>query len=265
VAEDIKILCVDDEPSVLNALRRLFLDEEYTIITATSAQDGLKLLESEHPQVVLADYRMPIMNGVEFLKEVLTLWPNTIRIVLSGYADTAAVVAAVNEGQIFKFMAKPWNDDELKLTIAKAIKSYSLSKKNNDLASELLKVNEDLKHLLDENSKVLEFRKEMLEMNQEILFSLPIAVLGISENIVVQCNAAWAKEAGDQWGALGENIEEVLSPEIVEFVRDVQAGEVDKRRLMLNGVWGTFLGSSMRGLNNEVRGIILVFIRGDSI
>jgi len=129
VAEDIKILCVDDEPSVLNALRRLFLDEEYTIITATSAQDGLKLLESEHPQVVLADYRMPIMNGVEFLKEVLTLWPNTIRIVLSGYADTAAVVAAVNEGQIFKFMAKPWNDDELKLTIAKAIKSYSLSKK----------------------------------------------------------------------------------------------------------------------------------------
>ena len=92
---------------------------------------------------------MPITNGVEFLKEVLTLWPNKIRIVLSGYADTAAVVAAVNERQIFKFMAIPWNDDELKLTIAKAIKSYSLSKKKNDLASELLKVNGDLKHLLD--------------------------------------------------------------------------------------------------------------------
>jgi two-component system, NtrC family, sensor kinase len=265
VAEEIKILCVDDEPSVLNALRRLFLDEEYTIITATSAQDGLKLLESEHAQVVLSDYRMPTMNGVEFLKEVCSLWPNTVRIVLSGYADTAAVVAAVNEGEIFKFIPKPWNNDELKLAVAKAIKRYYLSNKNNNLAAELLKVNEDLKNLLDENSKVLEFRREMLEMNQEILFSLPIAVLGISENVIVQCNEAWAKEAGDQWGALGERIEEVLSPEIVEFVRDVQAGEGEKRRLMLNGAPGTFLGSSMRGRNNEVKGVILVFIREASV
>ncbi|MGO9954362.1 MAG: response regulator [Dissulfurispiraceae bacterium] len=265
MAEEIKILCVDDEPSVLNALRRLFLDEEYTIITATSAQDGLKLLESEHAQVVLSDYRMPTMNGVEFLKEVCSLWPNTVRIVLSGYADTAAVVAAVNEGEIFKFIPKPWNNDELKLAVAKAIKRYYLSNKNNDLAAELLKVNEDLKNLLDENSKVLEFRREMLEMNQEILFSLPIAVLGISDNVVVQCNEAWAKEAGDQWGALGESIEEVLSPEIVEFVRDVQAGEGKKRRLMLNGVPGTFLGSSLRGRNNKVKGVILVFIREASV
>ncbi len=74
---------------------------------------------------------MPNMNGVEFLREVRTRWPDTVRIVLSGYADTASIVSAINEGEIYRFIPKPWNDDDLKVTIANAIERYHLLKKND--------------------------------------------------------------------------------------------------------------------------------------
>ncbi|RJX26231.1 MAG: response regulator [Desulfurivibrio sp.] len=125
MSEQVKILLVDDEPNVLRALKRLFIDEDYEIITAASGEEGLSMLEKEYPvQLILSDYQMPSMDGVDFLKRVCQKWPQTIRIVLSGYADMATIVAALNEGQIYKFIAKPWDDNELKVTIAKAIEVY---------------------------------------------------------------------------------------------------------------------------------------------
>jgi two-component system NtrC family sensor kinase len=101
IDRDTKILFVDDEPNILSTLRRLFLDEDYELLTADSAEKGLALMQ-ENPsvQVVVSDYRMPGMNGVDFLKKVHECWPDSVRIILSGYADTAAVVSAINEGKI---------------------------------------------------------------------------------------------------------------------------------------------------------------------
>jgi two-component system, NtrC family, sensor kinase len=122
VREPARILFVDDEPNVLRAIERLFLDEEYEVLTAPSGDEGLRVLESASPvPVVVSDYRMPGMNGVSFLREVCRRWPGTVRIVLSGFADTAAVVAAINEGQIFRFVPKPWDDHELKEAVASAL------------------------------------------------------------------------------------------------------------------------------------------------
>jgi two-component system NtrC family sensor kinase len=263
--EEIRILCVDDEPNVLNSLRRLFIDENYTILTAASAQEGLELLAGERVQIVISDYRMPNMNGVEFLSEVRTRWPDTVRIVLSGYADTASIVSAINEGQIYKFVPKPWNDDELKVTVAHAIERYYLFKKNAELTSELVKVNEELKDLLVENSRLLELKGKMLEASQTIIFSLPVPVLGISEDIVVQCNQAWAEDTGDRWAALGKNIENALSPEVIAFVDEVKARGKMTRMISINGIQGWIFGSAM-GLDGSLpAGVMLVFIRGDSI
>jgi two-component system, NtrC family, sensor kinase len=263
--EEIKILCVDDEPNVLNSLRRLFLDEDYTVITAASAQEGLGILRNEHIQIVISDYRMPNMNGVEFLKEVCTHWPDTVRIVLSGYADTASIVSAINEGQVYKFIPKPWNDDDLKVTVANAIERYHLFKVNAELTSQLVRVNEELKGLLADNATLLELKSRMLEASQTILFSLPVAVLGISENIIVQCNNAWATETGDRWGSLGKSVENALSPEVMEFVEAVKAQGKTKKRITMNGIEGCLFGSSVRGEDNKERGIILVFVHGDCI
>lgn len=127
--EPVRILCVDDQRNILRSLKRLFLDEEYEILCALSAEEGLARMESESGiQVVISDYRMPGLNGVEFLRQVKRRWPRTVRIVLSVYADTEAVVSAYNEGQIYKPILKPWNDDELKVTVRKALEKYFLDK-----------------------------------------------------------------------------------------------------------------------------------------
>jgi two-component system, NtrC family, sensor kinase len=259
MGEWIKILCVDDEPNVLNALRRLFMDEQYTILTATSAKEGLEQLEHNNVQIVISDYRMPITNGVEFLQEVRERWPDTVRIVLSGYADTASIVSAINEGQIYKFVPKPWNDDDLKVTIANAIERYYLFKKNAELTAEL-------KKLLDEKSRTLELRSIMLETNQHILYSLPVPVMGIAnDNVIVQCNMAWAEETGDNWKSLGQYVENALPDDIVSFLAEVKNKHKTVIRTTLNSVSGLIIGSLL--WKDEARsaynGIILVFIPDD--
>jgi len=258
--EEIKLLCVDDEPNVINSVRRLFLDTGYTILTANSAQDGLSILEDGDIQIVMSDYRMPKMNGVEFLREVRTRWPDTVRIVLSGYADTASIVSAINEGEIYRFIPKPWNDDDLKATIANAIERYHLLKKNLELTADLVKVNEELKGLLEENSHLLELKGHMLEANQTILFSLPVAVLCISDDIVVQCNQAWVEDTG-----FGKAIENALSPEIIRLVDEVKERRKTMRKISINGIQGSLFGSAVRSEDSQLRGIMLVFIRGDRL
>ena len=136
--EQVRILCVDDEKNVLRALERLFLDTDYEIITAISGDEGIDVLRNTRPvQIVISDYRMPGMNGVDFLREVCKYWPDTIRMVLSGYADVSVIVDAINEGQIYRFMPKPWNDEELKVAVSNALDRYFMQQENLQLAREL--------------------------------------------------------------------------------------------------------------------------------
>lgn len=144
--EHIRILCVDDEQNVLKSLERFFIDDNYEILCAASGEEGLEIMQKAAPvQIVISDYRMPGMNGVEFLKEVCSRWPDTVRLVLSGYADTSAVVSAINEGQIYKFIPKPWDENELRVAISNSIDRYFLYKKNLQLIGELKR----LKDMLD--------------------------------------------------------------------------------------------------------------------
>ncbi|MBU0996403.1 MAG: Flp pilus assembly complex ATPase component TadA [Proteobacteria bacterium] len=127
------ILFVDDEPHVLNALKRIFRHENYDIFLAESGEKGLSLLTDQPAQVVVSDFKMPGMNGAEFLKSVKELNPETIRIMLTGYADVNAVMGAINEGAVYKFITKPWNDDDLRLTISLALEQFDLIKENQKL------------------------------------------------------------------------------------------------------------------------------------
>ncbi len=166
--EPVKILCVDDERNILQALERSFLDDNYEIVSATSAAEGLQALEESGPfQVVISDYRMPVMNGVDFLKEVYARWPDTIRLVLSGYADVGAIVAAINEGHIYKFIPKPWDDEDLRLTIQKSLEHYALQKKNRELREQLDAANRSL------------------EFSQSLLGTLPVGVAAIDEHDMI--------------------------------------------------------------------------------
>src|SRR3990167_2631846 len=131
-----RILLVDDEPNVLNALRRVFRQENYAVTMASGGQEALALLRKEPFHLMISDYMMPGMNGAELLKQVKALKPEVIRIMLTGHADTGAVMGAINEGAVYKFILKPWNDDDLRVTVALALEQFDLISRNRSLRAE---------------------------------------------------------------------------------------------------------------------------------
>jgi len=120
------LLLVDDEPAILSALKRLLRRENMQVLTANSGAEGLEMLASHGVGVVISDARMPEMDGAEFLGKVRQMYPDTVRIILSGYTDLKAVTSAVNRGELFKFLTKPWDDVELLDTIREAFRVYEL-------------------------------------------------------------------------------------------------------------------------------------------
>jgi response regulator RpfG family c-di-GMP phosphodiesterase len=146
----ISVLYVDDEVHNLNSFkagfRRLF-----NVFTAESAVEGRKILESENIHVIITDQRMPVMTGIEFLESIIPQYPDPIRILLTGYADINAVIDAINKGQVYKYIQKPWMDEDLRINIEKAYEIYALRKENRELTEQLLLANKQLEFLLRQN------------------------------------------------------------------------------------------------------------------
>lgn len=208
----LRLLCVDDEEYVLSSLKRLLMDEEYEVLTAASGPDGLAILKTTAPvQVVLSDYRMPGMNGVDFLGEVRELWPDTVRIILSGYTDAAAMVSAINKGGIYRFIPKPWNETELKVSLLNGFERYTLEQQNQQLSRELKKRNEELlaltmkmKERITDRVGELEAENRKLTNSSALLRFLPLAVVSLSKDgsWVAYCNEKAKQSFG--WGTRGD-------------------------------------------------------------
>jgi len=267
--KQIKILFVDDEPNVLKALQRAFLDNDYKILTAESVGKGLEILTNEENiQIVISDYRMPGMNGIDFLKEVCKNWPDTIRIVLSGYADASVIVEAINEGQIYKFIPKPWNDDELKVTISNAIERYFLREKNKLLTEELKlkieelqRINENLERLVAERTSELVFQNKVLKRAHNILNFMPIAVLGIDiDGVIVFSNKMGSELFGsNNADILGEERINLLPKELNEFINKVIKNENLSGRIIINNEAVNIKGTLINHNEEDQEGIILIF------
>ncbi len=142
-----RILLVDDEKNILDSLRRMFRKENYEIRTATSAKEALEVMGHESFQLIISDHMMPGMTGAELLQRVRELYPDTIRIMLTGHADTSAIMGAIKEGAVYRFIIKPAQEDDLRVTVALALEQYDLIKKNKELASVNAKQNKELEAL----------------------------------------------------------------------------------------------------------------------
>ena len=129
------LLLVDDEESILQALRRMLRRDGYIVHLASSGADGLAILEREPVGVIVSDQRMPGMTGSEFLGKVKERYPDTIRIVLSGYTELNSITEAINQGAIYKFLTKPWDDELLRQHIAEAFERYDMKFENARLAA----------------------------------------------------------------------------------------------------------------------------------
>jgi len=143
----INILYVDDEVNNLTSFKAMFR-VKYNVFTAISADDAMKIMETQPIEIIVTDQRMPNMTGVEFLEKVLEKYPEPMRILLTGYADMNAVIDAVNKGKIFHYLSKPWNEEELDGTIQRAYDVYKQAQEMKNLSEKLIVSNDQLEFLL---------------------------------------------------------------------------------------------------------------------
>jgi response regulator RpfG family c-di-GMP phosphodiesterase len=141
------ILCVDDEPHILSALRRLFRTQGYETLCAGSAREGLSMMAGHVVDIIISDMRMPEMDGVEFLERARAVCPEAVRMLLTGHADVAQIMGAVNRGQIYRYITKPWDDAEILMLVRHALERRMLEKEKRRLETLTQYQNEQLREL----------------------------------------------------------------------------------------------------------------------
>lgn len=143
----INVLYIDDEPHNLTAFKAAFR-RDYNIYLAESAEEGKQILDKHHIHVILSDQRMPGVTGIEFFQSILNTHPEPIRILITGYTDVNAVIDAINLGQVYKYLTKPWNENDIRIFIDKAFEVFRLRRENAELTSKLLDANKKLEFLV---------------------------------------------------------------------------------------------------------------------
>lgn len=161
------LLVIDDEVEITRSIFRQFR-RKYKVHTATNANDALEIMDEKPIQVVLSDQRMPGMTGVDFFSEIKHKYPDALKMILTGYSDIEAVVGAINEGQVFRYLTKPWSPVELEIAVREAFEKHELIYKNKKLLSELNLANKSLEKKVKERTKDLQLTNDKLkQMNIE--------------------------------------------------------------------------------------------------
>jgi diguanylate cyclase (GGDEF)-like protein/PAS domain S-box-containing protein len=258
------LLLVDDEPNILASLKRLFRRDGHVILTANSGAQGLELLSRQKVDLIISDQRMPGMTGVEFLRAAKALYPDTIRIVLSGYTELQSVTDAINEGAVYRFLTKPWEDEPLREHINKAFEYKELLEENRQLDikirttnQELIAANRQLGDILQNKRHQIERDETSLAIAREALQHMPLPVIGVDdEGLIAFANVAAEHRFADAGALLGVELAQAL-PTIDAAIAAAAEGMpcellIDDTRYLVK--WNPM------GLNSRSRGKIVTLI-----
>lgn len=189
-----RILLIDDEHNILKSLQRLLMTEPYEMFSATSGQEALLLLQRQPVDVIVSDMRMPEMNGAEFMTQAAALYPDTMRVILTGYADIPTTMQALNEGHIHRYMQKPWDNIQLKTTLKGLVEQQVLARQNKHLQQQLTNaskalykanqqleaINHELEHKVQQRTAQL--KETLLRLHQEQLATYKVLYNVVSIN-----------------------------------------------------------------------------------
>jgi diguanylate cyclase (GGDEF)-like protein/PAS domain S-box-containing protein len=253
------LLLVDDEENIVAALRRLLRAEGWLVLGATSAEQALQLMARHEVDVILSDQRMPGMTGVELLRRARVLCPDTVRLVLSGYTELQAITDAINEGAIYKFLAKPWDDAQLRSHLRDAFALKEMADRNRRLDLEVQHANRELAELNRRLQALLEAQRaqnqrevDSREATQELLDALPVPVFGVDdEGLLVFVNAP----AQTLCAADGDVLGRPASGELSDAMRRALEGGPVKLTLA-----GRRFRALCRPLSGNARGWLLVLL-----
>ena len=235
-----RVLLVDDENGILSSLRRLLRREPYVIDLAVSGEEAVEKLRAEPAQVIVSDFRMPGMTGVELLRCVQKNWPDTVRVIMSGYSEVKAIISAINDGSIYKFITKPWNDEEVKLHLRRAVEQYELLNENRRMAEEITLQNERLRELnqrLDQQVVDAQAGQTLMQRLHEII---DVGVLTVDQGgLIVSANRRANEMMANGRGELmGTQANQTLPRQVYDaFFSSVRANRSnDAGELELGGI-----------------------------
>ena len=260
-----KLLFVDDEEKVLASLKRLFMGHDYEVAIASSGDEALKMIEKNPVDLIISDQRMPEMTGVEFLGKAREICPDTIRMILTAYSDIDAAIASINEGQVYKFIMKPWENDELRLTVVKALEHYDLIKENKRLNEELKEWNKTLE------KKVEDRTKELMEEKNKLITVINTVKEGFifcdEEGRLIQINPRAEKHFGVKFSEVAGKplhnpafapVKETVDKYLVSFSQDKSHKDCESNFKLNDGEWYNIRFSPVReGSTGKFLGLIM--------
>lgn len=228
------LLLVDDEENIVAALKRVLRRDGYRIVTACSGEEGLRRLAENEVDVIVSDQRMPGMTGVEFLNRAKALYPQTVRLVLSGYTELQSIIDAVNEGAIYKFLTKPWDDERLRGHVAEAFRQKELGDENRRLARQVEAANADLASLNARLEQLLSQQREQADMlaasagnMRQMADELPAALAAVDpDGQIVFVNREAAERLPGAAGWIGRSVHEVWPAQLAAGVFDAAQHEL---------------------------------------
>lgn len=240
------LLLVDDEKNILTSLKRLFRSEGYSIHLANSGAEGLKILEDEEIDLVISDMRMPEMNGAEFLEKVSNVWPKITRILLTGYSEISSTIDAINKGNIYKYISKPWEENDLKLTVRNALESRRIELERDRLLDLTRKQNEELKEFnsnledmvksrtseLDQAMGMLETAYDSLKDNYSKTIDVFSSLIEIREGRLKGHSRRVARQAQNLASKIGMDDDEAKQVSFAAMLRDI--GKIGFKDNLLN-------------------------------
>lgn len=260
------LLLVDDEEHIVSSLKRLFRRDGYRILTATSGAEALEVLAANDVMVILSDQRMPGMTGVEFLRQAKVMCPDSVRITLSGYTDLQSIIDAVNEGAVYKFLTKPWEDARLREHVAQAFEQFELASENVRLGREVRAINRDLASANQRLERMVasahERRRAMQSAagaSRDMLDLIPVSIFGVgSEGILAYANRCAISEWPEFAVALGEEPEEQLLALMDRLNQDAASPVPQGVSLGLSGRQVTAWKRTLMGAQGELGSLIIL-------
>lgn len=235
------LLVVDDEPDLVQSVQDL-LRFDYRVLGATRASEGLKMMQGERVHIVMSDQRMPEMTGVEMLRRVKETHPDTIRLLFTAYADLNAVIDAINQGSVYRYISKPWEVEDLKATLRQAYDFYRLQEERRFLLKEVQAKNVMLASANNDLRRANDLKKAFIKVASHELRTPLTILLGLSEHAVRMTKPqpelhALADRIRLSGVRLSERVDQVVKMLLAEnFERPLQRKEVEAGPLLQSSV-----------------------------
>jgi len=250
-----KILIVDDEADIRNVLLRQFRKEPIDLLFASSGKDALSILDANIVHLVMTDHKMHGMNGLDLLRQVKRKWPDVIRLLISGNIETELLINAINKGEVYRFITKPWDAEELKSYVFEGLHHYDVLEENNKMMKKILN---SVTGSTEKNGE----RTTSIRLSDSILEELPFGIIIVDDGgSIIKMNRWAARLTSVDKYDQAISLESIFYSEIVSFINNgfSRNDGQDAEKFKLNGMSINIRLRSLRKDIDSERGLVIIY------